>query len=56
MNDDMFNEEQLDYMQFLNSLPPEEKCPCGWYQLKDIDSCTRCSASARQREEEDWGW
>ena len=26
----MFNGEQLSYMKFLSTLPPEAKCPSGW--------------------------
>lgn len=28
----MFNSEQLGWMQYLSSLPPEEKCHCGWFR------------------------
>lgn len=27
-----FNEEQQDYMRELDSMSPEQKCICGWYQ------------------------
>lgn len=26
----MFNAHQRDYMKYLATLPPEEKCACGW--------------------------
>lgn len=29
------NEDQQDYVRYLNSLPPEAKCGCGWYTTSE---------------------
>lgn len=29
------NEEQEDYVRYLNGLPPEAKCGCGWYTTSE---------------------
>ena len=26
----MFNSEQVSWMKYLSTLPPEKKCKCGW--------------------------
>lgn len=35
----MFNNDQLDHMQYLSSLPPERKCQCGWNVKWDCYQC-----------------
>ncbi len=29
----MFNREQREHMEYLNNLPLERRCYCGWYDL-----------------------
>ena len=38
----MFNAEQRAHMDFLGSLPPTEKCYCGWYTLAGVIKCPHC--------------
>lgn len=35
----MFNQEQTAYMQYLASIPPEQKCWCGWSLLGECSNC-----------------
>jgi len=30
---EVFNEDQRDYMRWLGTLNPKDKCWCGWYQF-----------------------
>lgn len=34
-----FNDEQIDYMKYLATVPAEKKCYCGWYMA---DGCPNC--------------
>lgn len=36
------NEDQKDYCRFLGTIPPEQKCWCGWYRKEECGSwCNR---------------
>jgi hypothetical protein len=35
----MFNEYQVAEARYLNSLPPEKKCWCGWYRFGECPKC-----------------
>lgn len=39
MSEQMYNEDQLDYMSYLATIPPEKKCWCGWYPLGECYHC-----------------
>jgi len=43
------NEHQKDYVRYLDSLPPEEKCGCGWYTTQE---CRHICSKASQRPED----
>ncbi len=43
----MFNEYQLDYMEWLSKQPRETLCQCGWYR-KDECPNTHCCDDARR--------
>lgn len=36
---DYLNEEQQSWVRYLNSLPPEKKCECGWNRRGECDKC-----------------
>jgi hypothetical protein len=44
-----FNSEQQDYMRYLASLKPEDKCPCGW-TAKGQPCFTPSCTELRERE------
>jgi hypothetical protein len=35
----MFNEYQIEHMKYLESISPDKRCWCGWYEL---NKCPRC--------------
>jgi hypothetical protein len=35
----MFNSDQSAHMEYLESIPPENRCWCGWYKLGKCDKC-----------------
>lgn len=35
----MFNDDQLDHMRHLSSLPAEKKCQCGWHLKGECPNC-----------------
>jgi hypothetical protein len=37
----MFNTEQQEHINYINSLQPEEKCWCGWYILGECYNCNK---------------
>jgi hypothetical protein len=41
-----FNEDQEDSMRYLDSLSPEMKCWCGWYEAGKCDTPSPCPADA----------
>ena len=34
-----FNDEQISYMKYLATVPPEQKCYCGWYMADECPNC-----------------
>jgi hypothetical protein len=42
----MFNEEQLAHMKELDSIPPEQRCWCGWARLGECYNCSRDTTRA----------
>jgi DnaJ-class molecular chaperone len=34
-----FNDDQIDYMRYLATVPPAEKCYCGWYMAAECPNC-----------------
>lgn len=34
------NRDQEDYVRYLASLPPEQKCECRWYRRGECPNCT----------------
>ena len=45
--EEMFNEDQRDYMAYLARLPREKRCECGWY-LKDECRNDHCCVDGRR--------
>lgn len=37
----VFNSYQQDYMKYLASLKPEEKCYCAWYRVGECYNCPK---------------
>lgn len=35
----LFNADQIRHMEYLNSLPLEDKCWCGWFKLGECATC-----------------
>lgn len=46
----MFNADQREYMAYLASLRPDEKCRCGWYLWGECMNCTRGNGGNGYRE------
>lgn len=42
-SDGMSNDEQVSWMRHLSSLPPDQKCRCGWYQKWECYNCNRAA-------------
>jgi hypothetical protein len=34
-----FNDDQIDYMKYLATVPAAEKCYCGWYMANGCPNC-----------------
>lgn len=45
----MFNEDQRSWMRYLASLPPEKRCPCGWYTREECDRRPQNGGCAKAR-------
>lgn len=39
-----FNEEQEAHMAWLATIPPNERCWCGWDRLGDCSNCNKSHA------------
>lgn len=42
----MLNEHQMAEVRYLNSLPPESKCWCGWYRVGECPKCNPTDTEA----------
>lgn len=50
----MFNADQLDYLRYIESIAPEQRCYCGWYLLGECPHCPKdktCADKLLEREE-----
>ena len=48
----LLNSDQRSYMEYINSLPPESRCYCGWYKLGECYHCPpgkTCADKLRDR-------
>jgi hypothetical protein len=41
-----FNEDQQAYIEYLATIPPEQKCWCGWYKVNECPHCPSGKTSA----------
>lgn len=51
----MLNREQREYVEYLNSLPVDQKCGCGWYTREDCIK-VHCNGGARPEDAEAAKW
>lgn len=39
----MLNDDQKGHVRYVASLPPERRCPCGWFEIGDCYGPDRCN-------------